>query len=116
MNYLKTEDFYADIVADVPMRFNTSGYDKRDARPLPIGLNKKVIGLIKDELGGKIMTEFVALRPKLCSYRKLNGRKDKRYKGIKKCLVKKTISFDDHVNCLFDASMKSKQLKLTKLP
>ena len=46
-------------------RFNTSGYSKKYSRPLPICLNKKVIGLMKDELGGKIMTEFVALRPKL---------------------------------------------------
>ena len=42
-----------------------SGYDKADDRPLPIGLNKRVIGLMKDELGGKIMIKFVALRPTL---------------------------------------------------
>ena len=59
---IKTEDFYADISEDVPARFDTSGYIPN--RLLPIGLNKKVIGLMKDELGGKIMTEFVALRPK----------------------------------------------------
>ena len=59
---IKTEGFYADIADDVPMRFDTSGYNLD--RPLPIGLNKKVIGLMKDELGGAIMTEFVALRPK----------------------------------------------------
>ena len=58
---IKTEDFYADIVDDVEERFNTSGYC--DNRPLPIGMNKMVIGLMKDELGGAIMTEFVALRP-----------------------------------------------------
>ena len=79
---IKTEDFYADIADDVPMRFDMSGYNPD--RPLPIGLNKKVIGLMKDELGGAIMTEFVALRPKLYSYRKLNGMEDKRCKGIKK--------------------------------
>ena len=54
-------------------RFDTSGYSKEDARPLPIGLNKKIIGVMKDELGGKIMTEFLALRPKLYAYRKLDG-------------------------------------------
>ena len=67
---IKTEDFYEDIANDVEERFDTSGYSKTDFRPLPIGLNKKVIGLMKDELGGKIMTEFVALRPKLYSYKK----------------------------------------------
>ena len=64
---IKTEDFYEDIANDVEARFNTSGYSKTDFRPLPIGLNKKVIGLMKDELGGKIMTDFMALRPKLYS-------------------------------------------------
>ena len=58
--HIETEDFYADIVDDVKTRFDTSGYIPN--RPLPIGLNKKVIGLMKDELGGKIITEFVALR------------------------------------------------------
>ena len=67
---IKTEDFYEDIVDDVEEMFDTSGYDKKDTRPLPIGKNKKVIGLMKDELGGAIMTEFVALRPKLYSYKK----------------------------------------------
>ena len=71
-----------------------SGYC--DNSPLPIGFNKKVIGLIKDELGGDIMTEFVALRPNLYTYRKLNGTCDKKCKGIKKCIVKKTVTFEDY--------------------
>ena len=62
---IKTEDFYADIADDVPAIFDTSGYCPNQA--LPIGLNKKVIGLMKDELGEAIMTEFMALRPKLYS-------------------------------------------------
>ena len=62
---IKTEDYYADIADDVEARFDTSGYSETDFRPLPISLNKNVIGLMKDELGGAIMTEFVALRPKL---------------------------------------------------
>ena len=60
---IKTEDFYEDIANNVEKRFDTSGYSKTNFRPLPISLNKKVIGLMKDELGGKIMTQFVALRP-----------------------------------------------------
>ena len=102
--YIKTEDFYKDIANDVKERFDTSGYCKEDARPLPIGLNKKVVGLMKDELGGKIMTEFVALRPKLCSYKKLDGAEEKRCKGIKKCVVKRTLTFEDYKACLFNDS------------
>ena len=99
---IKTEDFYEDISDDVPARFDTSGYCPN--RPLPVGLNKKVIGLMKDELGGKIMTEFVALRPKLYSKYKLDGSEDKKCKGIKKCVVKKTLTFEDYKACLFNDS------------
>ena len=100
----KTEGFYEDIANDVEARFDTSGYSKTDFRQLPIHLNKKVIGLMKDELGGKIMTEFVALRPKLYSYKKLGGLEDKKCKGIKKCIVKKTLTFEDYKTCLFSDS------------
>ena len=100
--HIRTEDFYADIVDDVQMRFDTSGYIPD--RPLPVGLNKKVIGFMKDELGGAIMTEFVALRPKLYSYKKLDGSEDKKCKGIKKCVVKKTLTFEDYKTCLFSDS------------
>ena len=58
--HIKTEDFYKDIANDVEKRFDTSNYEVN--RPLPTGKNKNVIELMKDEIGGKIMTEFVALR------------------------------------------------------
>ena len=70
-------------------RFNISGYDKDDARPLPVGKNKKVIGMMKDELGSKIMTEFIALRLKSYAY-KYNSKEEKKCKEIKKCIIKKT--------------------------
>ena len=66
--YIKTEDFFQDISNDVEKWFDTSNYDKNDKRPLPIRKNKKVSGLFKDELEGKIITEFVALRPKSYAY------------------------------------------------
>ena len=98
---IKTEDFYENVADDILARFDTSGYCPN--RPLPVGLNKKVIGLMKDELGGKIMTEFVALRPKLY-YKKLGGSEDKKCKGIKKWVVKKTLTFEDYKTCLFNDS------------
>ena len=106
---IETEDFYTDITDDVPTRFNASSYI-RD-HPLPIGLNKKVIGLMTDELGGA-MTEFIALRPKLYSYRKLGGICDKKCKGIKKCVVKRTLTFEDYKNCLLVDSGDVYRLKL----
>ncbi|XP_057300807.1 uncharacterized protein LOC130635490 [Hydractinia symbiolongicarpus] len=62
--HIRTEDFYCDIANDLEARFDTSAYSKDDDRPLSIGKNKKVVGLMKDELGGKIMTSFITLRPK----------------------------------------------------
>ena len=56
--HIKAEDFYKDIVDDVERWFDTSNYDEKDKRPLPIGKNKKVLAKIKDELGGRIMTVF----------------------------------------------------------
>ena len=60
--HIKTEDFYKDIANDVEKWFDLSNYDENDKGLLPIGKNKKVIGLFKDELGGKIMNEFIGLR------------------------------------------------------
>ena len=96
---LKTKDFYKDIAMDVKERFDTSNciYDW----PLPIGVNKKAVGLMKDELGGGIITEFVALRPKAYSYKTNNNTELKKAKGTKQCVVKKMLRFNDYKNCLF---------------
>ena len=63
-----TEQFFEDINNDVERWFDTSNFDENDKRPLPIGKNKKVPGLFKDELRGKIMIEFVGMRPKTWAY------------------------------------------------
>ena len=75
---IKTEDFYKDIANDVEKRFDMSNYEVD--RPLPTGKNKKVIGLMKHELGGKIITEFVTVRPKTYPYLTDDGKEDKRLK------------------------------------
>ena len=97
---IEMEDFYKDIAENVPARFDISGYNPD--RPLPVGLNKKVIGLMKNELGGEIMTEFVTLRPKMYAY-KTGSAESKKCKGIKKCVVRNLISFKDYKACLFGA-------------
>ena len=96
---IETDDFYKDIADDVESRFNMSGYVPDS--PLPVGKNKKVIGLMKDKLGGGIMKEFITLRPKMYAY-KVGSSESRKCKGIKKCMVKKTISFEDYKTCLFD--------------
>ena len=95
---VKTEDFYKDIANDVEKRYDTSSY--KCERLLPMGKNKKVIGLMKYELGGKIMKEFVALRPKCYSYIMSDAKVDKTAKGTKKCVIKRCIMFNNYVECL----------------
>ena len=86
--HVKTEDIYKDITEDVETRFDTSNF-KLD-RPLSKGKNERVIGLMKDELDGQLMKEFVGLRAKTYSYLKNDNDKDKKAKGTKKCHKKKT--------------------------
>ena len=107
--HIKTNDFYKDISDDVGNRFDTSNYEVK--RPLPIGKNKKIIGLMKDELGGEIITEFIALRPKTYSYLTDNDKIDKKDKGTKKCVIKWIIKFDDYKKCLLndEVILKSQQ-------
>ena len=111
---IKTNDFYRDIANDVESRFDTSNYEVN--RPLPTGKNKKVIGLMKDELGGKIITEFVTLRPKTYSYLTDDCKEDKKAKGTKKCVIEKMIKFKDYKKCLFNDEiiLKSQQRFISK--
>ena len=81
--HIITEDFFKDIAPDVDIRFDTSNYDENDKRPLPIGKNKKGVGLFKDELGGKIIKEFWALRLKTYSYLMGDDSEVKKAKGRK---------------------------------
>ena len=86
--HIKTEDFYKDIADDVEKRFHTSNYEVD--RPLPTGKNKKVIGLMKDGLGGSIITEFAALRPKTYEYLTDDCEEDKEAKRNKEMCDKKS--------------------------
>ena len=111
---IETNDFYKDISYDVDKRFDTSNY--KCNRPLLTGKNKKVIGLMKDELGGQIITEFITLRPKTCSYLTDDGKIDKKAKGTKKCVIKRIIKFGDYKNCLLsdEILLKSQQRFISK--
>ena len=82
-------NIYKDIVEDVETRFDTSNYELE--RPLPKVKNKKLIGLMKDELGGKIMTKFVGLTEKTYNYLIDDGSEDKKAKGTRKCVIKRKL-------------------------
>ena len=98
--HIKTEDFFEDISNNVEKWLDTSDFDKNDKRPLPIGKNKKVPSLFKDELGGKIIIEAVAIRPKAYAYLTDDGGEHKKAKGTRKCVIKREIMFENYTDCM----------------
>ncbi|XP_048582217.1 uncharacterized protein LOC125561810 [Nematostella vectensis] len=102
MYEIKTKDFYKDISGDVRSMFDTSNFPKGHPSGIEVGVNKKVIGMFKDEAGGQQITEFVGLRAKLYSYKMDEGKEEKKCKGVKRAVVKKSIGFDNYKDCLFD--------------
>ena len=101
MYEIETNDFYSDIADDVESKFDTSNFPKDHPSGIEADRNKKVVGMFKDEAGGEIIEEFVGLRAKLYSYR-ISGKEDhKKCKGIKKVVVRKSITHDDYKKCLF---------------
>ena len=101
---VKTEDWYKDISNDVQQRFGTSNIQTNI--PLKIGVNKKMLGMWKDELAVFPMKKFIGIRPKSYSYLQDNGKIGKRAKGVKKCITKKNLRFNNYKECL----MKNKKI------
>ena len=95
------EDFFEDISNDTERWFDISNYDKNDKKPLQIGVNKKVIGMFEDELGGKIMKEFCGLRAKTYTYLMEDDSERKKAKGVKRCAVKRLI-LENYKDSLFN--------------
>ena len=104
--YIKTDDVYKDTAEDVETRFDISNYELD--RPMPKGKNKKLAGLMKDELGGKIIRKFVGLRAKAYSYLTEDGSEDKKAKGTKKCVIKRKLKFENYKNCLEATQLENK--------
>ena len=100
MYEIQTEDFYKDISGDVKNRFDTSDYPENHPSGIPTGINKKMLGMMKDEAGGKIIKEFVGLRAKLYSFIMDDGEENKKCKGIKKQVVESSITHKDYKTCL----------------
>ena len=100
--HIQTVDFYKDIADDVCTWFDTSDYNKKLNRPLPTGINKKVISMFKDELNGMSMTEFCAPRTKTYAFRHYDDdegekiKEKKKANGTKKCVIKNDVKFEDY--------------------
>ena len=112
MYQIQTEDFYKDIAADVKTKFDTSDYPSEHPSGILTGVNKKVIGMFKDEVAGKQITHFIGLRPKLYSFKIEEGKNVKKCKGIKKSVVSKGITFEHYFECLFTGEKQMRSMKI----
>ena len=99
MFLIETEDFYEDIAHDIRKWFDTSNYPMDHPSEISTGVNKMVIGMFKDEVEGKIITEFVGLRAKNYAYM-CEEEEYKKCKGIKMNVTRKDISFKDYKDCM----------------
>ena len=123
---IHTDDFYRDIFYDIETKFDTSDYPPNHPSGIKTGVNKKVIGMFKDEVAGCQITHFVGLRPKLCSFKVedpttggvggITKKSDEvcKCKGVKKNVVKREISFEDYAQCLFSGEKQMKSMKIIR--
>ena len=114
MYEIKTEDFYKDISEDVKDRFDTSDYPPNHPSGIPMGCNKKVSGVFKDEVAGRYIEKFVGLRAKLYSYRMFEGKESKKCKGVKKLVVKKSITHEDYKKRLFTGDVQLREMSVIR--
>ena len=103
---IQTEDFYKDIAGDVRDRFDTSDYPENHPSGIPTGINKKVLGMMKDEAAGKNIKEYVGLRSKLYSFIMEEGKENKKCKGVKRQVVENSITHEDYKTCLLTGKEK----------
>ena len=132
MYLIQTDDFYHGIKKDVKKKFDTSDYVDNHPSGIKTGVNKKVIGKFKDEAAGRQVTHFVGLRPKLYTFKvekkkegkeKMKGEKKAKgenkgqivkAKGVKDCVIKKSLSFEDYKKCLFSEEELMKEMNIIR--
>ena len=100
--HIRTEDFYEDVANNVKIWFDQSNYSEYDDRTLLRGMNKKEIRFFKDELGRKIMKEFLAFRPKTYSYLINYDSEHKKTKGTKECVINRRLKFKNYKDGLLN--------------
>ena len=114
MYLIQTDDFYHDIKKDIKRNFDTSDYEVNHPSGIKTGVNKKVIGKFKDETAGKQITHFVGLRPKLYTFKVEDKGETRKAKGVKKNVIKKSLSFEDYKNCLFSEDKVMKEMNIIR--
>ena len=110
MYLIQTDDIFLDIKKDVKKKFDASDYEVNHQSGIRTGVNKKVIGKFKDEVGGKQIMHFVGLRPKLCTFKVEDKGETRKAKGVKKNVIKNYLSFEDYKKCLFSEEKIMKEM------
>ena len=115
---IQTDDFYEDIKKDVKYKFDTSNFPEKHSSRIKAGVNMKVIGVFKFENGANMIVVFIGLRPKMYTFKietkyekdkkddiikeiEMRIDEEKKAKGVKKCVIKKTLTLEDYKKCLF---------------
>ena len=116
---IHTDDFYKDISRDIKTKFDTSDYPESHPSGILTGVNKKVIGMFKDEVAGRPITQFVGVRLKLYSFKVEGNEQSKanevrKCKGVKKNVVKREISFEDFTECLFSGEKQMRAMNIIR--
>ena len=114
MYLIQTDDFYHDIKKDVKKKFDTSGYPDIHPSGIKTGVNEMEIGKFKDETGGKQITHFVGLRPKLYSYKVEEEGEIRKAKDVKKNVVEKSLTFEDYKKCLLSEEDLMKEMNVIR--
>ena len=114
MYLIQTQDVYKDINKDIKKKFDTSDYPENHRSGIKTGVNKKVIGKFKDEAAGKQITHFVGLRPKLYTYKIEEEGEKRKAKGVKKNVIKKSLSFEDYKKYRFTEEEVMKEMNIIR--
>ena len=107
--FMLKHGFYKDILPDLNEWYDTSEINKKLNRCIPIGVNAGVIGMFKDELNGKVMSEFVALASKLYAFKDVDDECKKKAKGVKTCVLKKVLKLNQYMDALSDKTIRATQ-------
>ena len=126
---IQTEDFFEDIKKDIKKKNLTHNFPEVHPSGIKAGLNEKEVGIFKLDTGANQIIIFIGLRPKLYTYKvETKYKKDKKdnvikeielkeellskAKGVKKCVVKKTLSLEDNKKCLFSEEKQMREMNI----
>ena len=126
MYLIKTDDVYYDIKKDVKKKIDTSNFPDVHPSGIKTGVNEKVVGMFKNEAAANNITHFVGLSSKLYSYliEMLYGKNGKfkepeeeekrKAKGVKKNVIKKSLTFEDYKKCLFSEEKIMREMNIIR--